>query len=202
MPKINVSKDLIKHGREFRNALASRKFEATDDGLLFPAQKVLAQGVYIHDVNGLDVREDSNLVMPEGMDHILNLTLRGGMPEAGWYIALFGGNVTPQPTWTAANFATVSSEIVSTTQGYSETTRRPFTPTAAAAGAITNGTAKAGFTIAAASTLTVYGGALLSSNVRGGAAGILMSATRFSSVRTLDNGDLFNIAYSLTLTST
>ena len=55
---------------------------------------------------------------------------------------------------------------------------------------------------AAASTLTVYGGALLSSNVRGGAAGILMSATRFSSVRTLDNGDLFNIAYSLTLTST
>lgn len=174
----------------------------TADGILFPHQRALVRGVYTHDVNGEDEQVDPNLVTTEGLNYMLNVALRPVAAEAGWYLALFGGNVAPQAAWTAANFAANSTEITSLTAGYSETTRRVYMPAAAGAGAITNTASKASFTIAAATTLAVYGGALISSPVRGGAAGVLMSASKFAAVRNLENADVFNLGYSLTLTST
>lgn len=173
----------------------------TAEGILFPKQHAVVAGAYTHDVNGEDEQVDHNLVTTEGLNYMLNVALRAQAPEAGWHLALFGGNVSPLASWTAANFVVNGTEITSTTAGYSEASRRSYTPVAAAAGAITNTAAKAAFTIVSTGTLVVYGGALLSSPVRGGAAGVLMSASRFTATRNLENADVFNLGYALTLTS-
>ena len=197
-----IDHDLLKHRAEFRRALTNHQYEASETGVYFPKQKAIVAGVYTHDVNGLDERSDANIVVTEGLNHILNTVLADGTKVATWYVKLFSANVTPLATWTASNFTANATEIVSNSEGYSETTAREFVEVAATAGSITNAASKAAFTIATATQINVWGAALSSSNVKGGTTGTLMSAAKFSSVRTLYNTDVFNLGYTLTLTST
>lgn len=210
---MSIDKSLIKHRGEFQRALANHKYEQTDEGVLFPEQKVTARGFYVHDVNGQDVRMDANLLVNEGLAHMLDVTFRGSGEEtqvSPWYFALFSGNVTPQATWTAANFTSNTTEITSGTEGYSESTRVAFVEvdatksgTGTTGTAYTNNTAsKAAFTIATTTSVTVWGAGLLSSNTKGGTSGILMSVAKFSAARTLYNTDVLNLGYTVTLTST
>jgi hypothetical protein len=46
-----LDKDLVRHAGEFSRALANNQYEQTAEGVFFPAAKVLASGMYIHDVN-------------------------------------------------------------------------------------------------------------------------------------------------------
>ncbi len=197
-----LDKDLQRHAKEFNTALANHKYEQTDSGLFFPAAKVLARGLYIHDVNGEDVREDPNLLTDEGLTHMLAVALGGTAKISQWYLALYSGAITPASGWTAASFAATANEIVSATEGYSETSRRSFTPGAATANTIDNTATKAAFTIVTASQLTVQGAGLLSDNGKGSTSGVLISATRFSTPRVLQNTDIYNVGYRVTLTST
>ena len=202
MSKNVLPKDLAKHAREFKGALSAHAYEQTGDGIYFPSQKVVVAGAYTHNVNGLDERTDPNLVMPEGLNYMLKAALSAGPVEYMWYLALFTGNVAPQASWTAANFSTNATEVVSRTNGYSEEDRPQFVADEPAAGAITNATQKAAFSIVTTGTaLSAYGGALLSASPRGGQTGVLMSAARFAAPRNLENGDMFNLGYTLTLQS-
>lgn len=199
---MNIDRDLLKHSREFATALRNHQYEVSDAGIHFPKQGAIVSGVYTHNVNGLDEREDSNIVVTEGLNHLLNVALDNTTTKVGtWYFGLFSANVTPVNTWTAANFTANSTELVSNTEGYSETTRQAFVEAAASAGSINNTASKAAFTIATATSVTVWGAGLLSSNVKGGTTGTLMSAAKFSDARTLYNTDVFNLGYTLTLTS-
>lgn len=198
---MNIDRDLLKHSREFATALRNHQYEVSDAGIHFPKQNAIAFGRYTHDVNGLDVREDDNIVVTEGLTHMLDVVLHGTTAVATWYFGLFSANVTPVSTWTAANFTANATEIVSGTEGYSEATRQAFVEAAAAAGSINNTASKAAFTIATATSITVWGAGLLSSNVKGGTTGTLMSAAKFSAARTLYDTDVFNLGYTLTLTS-
>jgi hypothetical protein len=196
-----IDRDLLKHRAEFRRALANHKYEVSDEGIFFPKQQVFASGVYTHDVNGLDQRMDSNLLTIQGMNHMLDTEFNDGTKVSTWYIKLFSGNVTVLNTWTAANFTANATEITSNTEGYSETTAPAFVEAAAAGGSTRNSASKAAFTIATATSVTVWGAALSSSSTKGGTTGTLMSASKFSAVRTLYNTDVFNVGYTLTLTS-
>jgi hypothetical protein len=198
---MNIDRDLQKHSREFATALRNHQYEVSDGGVYFPKQGAIVSGVYTHNVNGQDERDDSNIVVTEGMNHMLNVVLAGGTAVATWYFGLFSANYTPVATLTAATFTSASTELVSNTEGYSETTRQAFVEAAAAAGSINNTASKAAFTIATATTVTVWGAGLLSSNVKGGTTGTLLSAAKFSAARTLYNTDVFNLGYTLTLTS-
>ena len=198
---MNIDRDLLKHSREFAAALRNHKYEVSEAGIHFPKQGVIAAGVYSHDVNGGDAREDSNIVVTEGLTHLLDVALHGTVAIGTWYFGLFSANVTPVATWTAANFTANATEITSNTEGYSETTRQEFAEAAAAAGSINNTASKAAFTIATATSITVWGAGLMSSNVKGGTTGTLMSAAKFSAARTLYATDVFNLGYTLTLTS-
>ena len=198
---MNIDRDLLKHSREFATALRNHQYEMSDEGILFPKQGAIARGVYVHDVNGMDEREDANIVVTEGLTHMLSVVLAGGTAVATWYFGLFSANVTPASTWTAANFTANATEITSNSEGYSDTTRREFVESAASAGSINNTASKAAFTIATASTVTVWGAGLLSSNVKGGTTGTLLSSAKFSAARTLYDTDVFNLGYTLTLTS-
>ena len=199
---MNIDHDLQKHSREFATALRNHQYEVTDEGVYFPKQRAIASGVYTHNVNGVDERVDSNIVVTEGLNHMLDVVLHGTTAVATWYFGLFSANVTPVNTWTAANFTANATEIVSNTEGYSETTRQAFVEAAAAAGSINNTASKAAFTIATATLITVWGAGLLSSNIKGGTTGTLMSAAKFSAARTLYATDVFNLGYTLSLTST
>ena len=199
---MNIDRDLLKHSREFAAALRNHQYEVSDAGIHFPKQKVTASGLYTHSVNGADEREDANIVVTEGLTHMLGVVLGDLTALPDWYFGLFSANVTPVNTWTAANFTANATEIVSNTEGYSETVRQTFVEAAAAAGSINNTASKAAFTIATATSITVWGAGLLSSNVKGGTTGTLMSAAKFSAARTLYNTDVFNLGYTLQLTST
>jgi hypothetical protein len=203
---MNISKDLLKHRAEFSRALRNHNYEVSESGIFFPGANVMASGVYTHDVNGKDERIDSNIVVTEGLNSLLDVALHDATKIATWYFRLFSANTSPLATWTAANFTANATEITSGTEGYSEATGQAFVEAAAAAGAITNSASKAAFTIVRtidpAAALSVWGAGLLSNSTKGGTTGTLMSASKFSAVRTLYNTDVFNLGYTLTLTST
>ena len=192
---ISIHKELKKHAKEFIGALRNFKYEKTESGIFFPGSGLMVSGEYAHTVNGQDLRIDKNLITDEGLTYMLGCGIGDGTKITTWYLALFAGGVTPAAGWTAANFAANASEITSTVEGHSETVRQLYVPSTAALNVIDNMANKATFTIVTSSSLNVTGAGLLSSNVRGGTTGKLVSATRFSATRVLANTDEFALGY-------
>lgn len=157
-------------------------------------------GRYTHSVNGRDAITEKNLIPTEGLNHFLGVTLGAVSKNTTWYLALFEGNVSPAATWTGANFTANSTENTSETEGYSGSNRLTWTPGTAASGTISNSSNVASFTIATASSVVIYGAALLSAQGRGATTGTLASAIRFASPRTLSNGDVLQLTYEVQLT--
>lgn len=158
------------------------------------------KGEYYDRVNGGEWRLIPNLVVTEGQAHILNTALGSTAKPAGYYLALFSGAAAPAANWKAANFASVASEIISLTEGHTTATRPVWTPTNTNTNSIDNLTSVASVTIATASTLNVTGAALLTNSTRGGTSGALISAAKYPATRTLQNGDVYEIGYRLSLT--
>ena len=189
----------MKHLVDVRKLIASGDYVATDDSLEFSGG-IKAVGRYYHTVNGKDERIDTNLIPTQGILYLLEAGLGTNTFDAAHYLALYVGNATPAANWTAANFTTNSTESTDNAEGYSETVRQTWTAGAAAAGVISNLASRAVFTIATATTVTVYGAGLLSSSVKGGTAGVLVSSSRFSAARILNNTDTFELGYEVELT--
>lgn len=195
------NRDLLKHAAEFRRYLSNKHYEVADDGdVLFARAGALASGGYIHDVNGLDERFDKNILPDQGLVYLLSVGLNNGTKLPTWYLSIFSANYTPTATLTAASYPATASEITSNTEGYTETTRRTWTPTAPTTPLIDNLASKAAFTIATASSLTIYGAALTSDSTKGAITGTLISAAKFAAPRVQYNTDVFNLAYRVTLT--
>ena len=187
--------------QELAADLRAELFDLTPEGVYFPRQSVLAGGEYFDRVNGGVWQRTANLIVNEGMAHILNVALGATAKPAGYFLALFSGAASPQANWTAAGFAAVAGEIVSMTEGYTSPTRPAWTPGAAATNSIDNMAAVATVTIATAGQVNVTGAALLTSSTRGGTTGALVSATRYAAERTFQNGDTYDIGYRLSLTA-
>lgn len=189
--------DILKYSRELAFALRNFKYEQTEQGDIYvPAGRLLISGVYGHDVNGQDYREDKNLIPTQGLNHILTIVVANGTQVTTWYIAPFSGNVTVLATWTAANFTSNSTEFTN----YDESTRVQYQEGTASSGSINNSSNKAAFTIASGGG-TVWGAGMLSVSTKSATTGTLLSAAKFSSARTLVEDDVINIQYTLTLTS-
>lgn len=125
----------------------------------------------------IDAWTEHNVMPVEGMNYILEAAFRDGTKQPQWYCALYEGNYTPTGLETAATFASATAECTT----YSETARPAFTSAAASSGGISNIAARAEFT--STSDKTIYGGALLSSNVKGGSGGVLASIVRFPTAK-------------------
>lgn len=193
MPQHNLRKQIAKD-------LDANRYEETESGLYFPKQKIYASGMYRVSVNGEDFEYHKNLVTKEGMMHILNVALGSKAKSAGYFLALHSGNTAPAANWTAANYASVASEIVSLSEGYSNATRPAFnTVDTTDQTYIDNYSREAKVTIVASSQITVTGSAVLSNNQRGGTSGVLVSATKYAAAYTLNNGDTFDIGYRIAL---
>lgn len=198
-----LDRDLQNHASEFARYLKNHQFEIADDGgLYFTRAAAVARGGYFHDVNGQDERFDKNLLPDEGLVYLLSVGLNNGTKLATWHLSLYAANYTPLAGLTAASYPATASEITSATEGYTETTRPVWLPTAPTTPLIDNLANKAAFTIATASSVTVNGAALLSDATKGAVTGKLISATKFDAARTLYDTDVFNLAYRVQLTST
>lgn len=182
-------------------ALERGEYTETENSITFGKLGGISfKGEYFDRVNGGEWQRNENLVVNEGISHILNVALGGKAKTAKYFLALFSGNTAPAPTWTAANFASVASEIVSGTEGYTNATRPEWTPVDTNGNSIDNMAAAAQLTIATSGTLTVTGAALLTNSTKGGTTGTLVSASKYAVARTFQNGDIYEIGYRLSAT--
>jgi hypothetical protein len=144
-----------------------------------------------------------NLVTDEGIDYLIDhsLDVPGSFAagEPTLYIALWNTNVTELPDLTGATFAAVAGEINSITEGFVETTRPEWvgrSDISLADNERGNVVSPAEFNIRTATQLTVYGIALLTTDVIGDVAGALISMARFTDgPALLDDHDILDIRY-------
>ncbi|OOR87007.1 hypothetical protein LP109_05535 [Moraxella bovis] len=161
---------------------------------------IRAKGEYFERINGGEWVKSDNLVTDEGLTHILNVAFGTTPKPQAYYVALYGASATPQANWTAQNFASTASEIVSMSEGYNSATRPKWTPENTSSNSIDSIKSAAVFNIVTDSTLTVQGAGLLTSATKGGTDGVLVSAIKFNAPRTFQNGDVYEIGYRISLT--
>lgn len=185
--------------REVIQRLRNKKYERVDNGTIFvPKTKLMICGMFRHDVNGLDIRFDPNLVVDEGLNRILDVSYNDGTQITAWNIGLFTGSSAPASNWTGANITANSTEFTN----YTQTTRQAWTSNgAAAAGVVSNSSTTAQFTANTGGGV-VWGAFLAQASAKSAVTGVLNSASKFAGSRTLLAGDNLNISYSMTLTST
>lgn len=194
-----IDRDLKKHAREFKGYIDTHQYDVTDEGIFFPKAGALASGEYFYDSNGANPESTANLLPTQGLNYLLETSLRNGAQQTQWYLAIFSGAYTPVAGVTASTFTSSATEITSASEGYTETTRRPWTSVAASGGVTDNVADRAAFTIASANEVTIRGAALLSDPIKGGTNGVLLSIARFTYARTESSGNVFNLGYRVRL---
>ena len=187
--------------KDLENDLKAENYQMTEQGIYFPKQGILAQGEYFDRINGGEWQTTHNLVVNEGLAHLLNVAMGTTAKPAGYYLALFSGATAPAANWTAANFSSVAAEIVSMTEGYTNATRPQWTPQNTTTNSIDNFNAVAKVTIATSSQLTVTGAAMLTNSTKGGTTGTLISASKYTAARVFQGGDEYEIGYRLSFTA-
>lgn len=135
-----------------------------------------------------------NRVVTEGLNHLLDVGFHGTAATATWYICPFNTDYTPQAADVYATPGYTESAA------YTEGTRQAFVESAAVAGSLNNSSNKAVFSINA--TTTLYGGALVSVSTKSDTgAGVLYCASNFGEGKSVESGDTFKIALTLSLTN-
>ena len=181
-------------------AALGRQLEHLDGDLTALSRKHIAiVGRHTVHIDGELKGVYENLVPTEGLIYLLRSGVLGQSQITNWFVALFSGNVNPVANWTAANFAANASEIVSSTEGYSETTRAVWTPntTSPTAPSVSNSNSLATFSVVCTTNINISGSAILSSNIKGGTSGILLSAVRYPTPHTVNNGSTFQVGYTI-----
>jgi hypothetical protein len=184
---------------ELQTAILEGNFEVDGGRVLVPSQRLTIGGVFEGEIvrNGevIDRFEDHNLVVNEGLNHLLDVVLHGSTQVTTWYLGLFEGNYTPVAAVTAATITSAATE----TTAYDEATRREFTEAAASSQSITNSASRATFTFNA--TKTLYGAFLVSASAKSATTGTLFSAARFASTKNVDSGDELLLTYTFSAAS-
>ena len=192
-----MSINLKKNAREIGRHLRNRTWEQTPGGILIDrgGMNALMNGAFIDTLNGEDPQLSPNLVVDQGLIHVLNTVFAGAAQVTQWYIGLFSGNVTPQPNWTAANVVANATELT----GYAPSTRPGFTVAPVSAPSLGNTGSEANFAFDASGPYIARGAFLISVSNKGSTTGVLMAATRFAADRAgLNSPDELGVRYVLT----
>ncbi len=136
-----------------------------------------------------------NIFPTEGMNHILNAVLDNATSFATWYVGIFDTNTTPSLTTTYA------TPLWTESTDYDESVRETFTSITATASTTNNSASPAAFTMDG--TTTIYGAFITNISTRGDTAGggIMLSAAKFATAKTVDATDVLKVTGTLTLTS-
>lgn len=189
-----MEKSLIKE-------LHSREVEVMYNGTLYlPKAKVLIGGTFNHWLNDdlSTLQHDPNIVVDEGLNHTLDVTLSAATQLTTWYVGIYKNNYTPVAGDTASTFAGagVANEVTATTD-VDETVRETWVEAGVTAKSITNSASPASYT--AAGALAINGAFLISNNTIGGTTGTLFAASKFAATRNLIATDVLNITYTINI---
>ena len=188
---------MAKHRAEALRRLRSGQYEVSKNGaILVPALGLSFAGHWETQIGDAPWEVDPNIVVDEGILHILDVALDQGAANSAFYIAPFGGSVTPVNTWTAANFTANSTEFTN----YTESTRVAWANDGAAANAIGNSTTPATFTIGTGGG-TIRGAALISASAKSATSGKLVAAARFSADKVMAAAEELRVKYIISGTS-
>lgn len=148
--------------------------------------------------DGVDLEPmvDTNIVVNEGLDHILGVALANVTQNTTWYLGLFKNNYTPVAADVAATFPTVGFADEANAE-YDELTRPTYVTPGVSAQALTNSAAPGTFTFN--TNQDIYGAFLISDSTKGATTGVLCSASRFASVRSMQTTDVLNVQYDFTI---
>lgn len=181
---------------------AAKAGDISEDGLIHRSVRPI--GVYTTSFNGGQHEQvDFNLIPVEGLLYSMDVTYGAVAKPGGLYLAPFNGANPPDSTWTGANFTANAGEITATNPGFSNATRPAWTPGVATdPTGIDNLASRAVFnTVCPASSVIIAGvGLIANDSLRGGIVGKLCSAMRYDNPRTSDDGDAFEVGYSIILT--
>jgi hypothetical protein len=174
-------------------------FENNGRGILVPKQAVQVKGHYsgqiIREGKIIDEFEVDNLVVNEGLNHILGVEFNALTPVTSWYLGVYEGNHTPVATDTAAGIAAAATESTA----YASSTRPQWVQASPSGQAISNSASRASFVFNA--TKTIYGAFLISSSTKSGTAGVLFSCALFNAAKNVVNLDELLLTYTFTASS-
>lgn len=141
----------------------------------------------IKDGKVIDREVVKNLIPIEGLNHIGDVALNGATQITTWYVGLFEGAYTPTPSDVMATFPTAATECTAYTGD-----RKALDLAAFSGGAADNQANRAEF-VGTTDGKLVQGGFVSSSPTKGATTGVLISAVRFPSPKTLDNGTTLRV---------
>jgi hypothetical protein len=144
----------------------------------------------------IDTWDEENIVVDEGLDHILDVGLSNGTQSSTWYVGIFKNNYTPVAADVASTFAGAgkANEVTATTD-VDETVRETWTDAGVSSQSVTNSASPASYN--AAASISVYGAFLIDNSTIGGLTGTLFAASKFTAVRNLVATDVLNVTYTL-----
>jgi len=134
-----------------------------------------------------------NLVVTEGLNHVLSSTFDGATQITAWYVGLKNtGSVAAGDTM--ASHAGWTENV-----DYSQAARPTLTLGTAAAGSIDNTASKSVYSING--TATIAGAFITSDNTKSGTSGTIYGAVDFGSARSVISGDTLEVTVTLTAAS-
>lgn len=195
-----------RHRAEVARRLAARQYEIEPGGsvlipkmgLRFHGDFAAQRGTIADGFSGWDVGD--NIVPDEAILDILGVYFSQDSQHSAFYISIFTGNVTPDATYTAANYPANATEC--TTQ-YQEAARVTWTPDAQADNGIVNDATPAVFTIASGGPYTIRGAAMHTVSAKGATTGKLPAAAKFPAAKTnMAEDELLRVKYAIGGSST
>ena len=181
-------RDAISVGDRFGGALIRRP--ETGGGVLLGGHYAVVCRRPNGEVRWVD--EIHNLVVNEGLDHILDVVLAGGTQDTTWFIGLLAASPSPAAGWTATEVG--ANDFTA----YSESTLPAFTAGSVSGQSVDNSASKASFSINADSQ-SIGGAFLIGTNAKGTPAGTLYSAGAFSGGnKAADSGDTLEVTATFT----
>lgn len=149
----------------------------------------LAQCGFIYDVNTRRKTDGSmvgritgnkNRMPAEGINDVVTAYFKGGAGPANLYIGLWSGAHVPTGAETAANLASLVTEVTN----YSQATRMALDLGAVVDGLVSNAAALARFDMLGSAV--VNGAFLSTASAKGAATGKILSVVRFANPRSVD----------------
>ena len=164
------------------------------NGILVPMRPKLVVGGVFHgqlfrDDELIDEWESHNLIVNQGLDHILSVEFTGVAQITQWYLAPFINNYVPVGTDTAASISSNSGE----TSTYSGSGRIPYVGVESTQ-QVTNAASPASFTFTAPETL--YGAFMISSSAFNATTGVLFAASQFPTPKSVAAADVLLLTYA------
>ena len=150
------------------------------------------------DASGQIVHEETihNLMPIESLNYMLEAALNEGTQYGSFYVGLYSGSYTPIPADTMASFPGSATELTA----YTSANRPALTLGTIANGQVDNLADPTEFTGTVDGT-QARGGFISTTAAKGGTTGVLLSAVRFSSPRSLNQGSRLEVAVAFQFVS-